>query len=42
MNAIGPVVADRFRLAVLVVGENQSVFRFAVIVDGEYESIAGT
>ena len=33
MNAIGPVVADRGGLAVFVVGENQAVFRFAVIED---------
>ena len=33
MNAIGPVVADRRRIAVFVVRENQAVFGFAVVVD---------
>src|SRR4026209_2824409 len=33
VNAVGPVVAARSGLAVFVVGENQAVFRFAVIED---------
>jgi hypothetical protein len=33
MNSIGPVVADNGRLAVFVRGEDQAVFRFALIID---------
>ena len=33
MNSIGPVVADGRRMAIFVRGENQAVFRFAVIED---------
>ena len=38
MNAIGPVVADGRWLAVFVVGENQTVFWFAVVVDRERQT----
>src|SRR6185369_2929462 len=40
MNAVGPVVADRGGLAVFVVGENQAVFRFAVVKDLDDVNIA--
>ena len=40
MNAVGPVVADRGGLTVFVVGENQSVFRFAVIEDLDNVNVA--
>ena len=35
VNSVGPVVADCRRLAVFIVGENQSVFWFAVVSDRE-------
>ncbi len=41
MNSIGPVVADRRRLAVFVVGENQTVFWFAAVVDRDDETRSG-
>ena len=41
MNSIGPVVANRRRLAVFIVGENQSVFRFAAVIDRDYETCSG-
>src|SRR5678815_1431840 len=42
MNAVGPVVANRGGLAIFVVGENQAVFRFAVIEDLDNVNIART